>query len=174
MAYCVECGARLKEGENKCPACGKVNRSKRNREDSWDIYKDNGCKGGYEYSSTRREEPREKNTRGYYYEDCGEAPFDAEVVFDSVTTEEKVFAAMSYVGWLFLFPLLLKRNNEFVRFHLNQGLVLFLFGFFCTLMGVVGGLVAVAAAVLCVLGFVHAATGRAKPLPVISQIKILK
>ena len=174
MAYCIECGARLNDGQNKCPACGKVNRTKRARDDSWDIYKDNGRKGGYEYRSTHREEPREEKAQDYYYESTGEKPFDAEIVFDSVSLEDKIFAALSYVSWLFLIPLLLKRHDEFVRFHLNQGLVLFLFGFFSTLIGIVGGLITIAAAVLCVMGFVHAITGTAKPLPVIGQLKILK
>jgi len=40
--------------------------------------------------------------------------------------KNKNIAALSYVFILFLVPLLLKRDSEFVQFHARQGLVLFI------------------------------------------------
>ena len=41
-------------------------------------------------------------------------------------TDNKVYNVLSYIGPLFIVGLLLKPKNVSVRFHANQGLVLFL------------------------------------------------
>ena len=38
----------------------------------------------------------------------------------------KVFALLAYVSFLFVIPLFIKRENNFVLFHVKQGLVLFI------------------------------------------------
>ncbi len=43
------------------------------------------------------------------------------------TQETKLFAAISYVGFLCIISLLLKKEDKFVLFHAKQGLVLFVF-----------------------------------------------
>ncbi|NQT49672.1 DUF4870 domain-containing protein [Candidatus Kuenenbacteria bacterium] len=40
-------------------------------------------------------------------------------------SENKILAALSYLGILCLIPILLKRDDKFVTFHAKQGLVLF-------------------------------------------------
>jgi len=42
-----------------------------------------------------------------------------------IAFEERGFAALSYVWIMFLVPLILKRDNKFIVFHLKQGIVLF-------------------------------------------------
>jgi len=39
--------------------------------------------------------------------------------------QSRVFAALSYFGLLLVIPLLLARDNEFVKFHLKQGIAWF-------------------------------------------------
>jgi uncharacterized membrane protein len=39
--------------------------------------------------------------------------------------DDKVIAAIAYLGILFLIPLLLKKNSKFAIYHARQGLVLF-------------------------------------------------
>jgi len=41
-------------------------------------------------------------------------------------SENKLLAAISYLGVLCLIPLLLKKDDKFVQFHAKQGLVLFI------------------------------------------------
>jgi uncharacterized membrane protein len=43
-----------------------------------------------------------------------------------VVKEGKIFAVLAYLGILCLIPLLLKKDNEFARFHGKQGLVIFI------------------------------------------------
>lgn len=42
------------------------------------------------------------------------------------TGEDKIFAALSYISILFVVPLILKHDNDYVYFHARQGLVVFL------------------------------------------------
>ena len=107
--------------------------------------------------------------------------------------ENKIMALLSYIFFLFLVPLFAAPNSKFAKFHANQGCVLFilevLFAVITTVLGfaigwipVVGGIVCWAVGVvfgvcilaMIILGIVNAVTGKAKELPIIGRIKILK
>ena len=100
---------------------------------------------------------------------------------------------LAYIGILFLIPLLAAPNSKFSRFHANQGLVLFLanialgvvFGIlmvifaFIPIVGlIINSILGLALSVIClvfmILGIVNAATGKAKELPLIGKIHIIK
>jgi uncharacterized membrane protein len=104
-------------------------------------------------------------------------------------------ALLSYLGLLFLIPLFAAPNSRFARFHANQGLVLCI-ALVC--FGVVYGILAAVFTVVfyalgiyrllsllllliwaipiifMVLGIVNCVQGRAKELPLIGGIKIIK
>ena len=106
--------------------------------------------------------------------------------------QNKGMAILSYLGLLFLIPLFAAKQSRYARFHANQGLVL------CIAAAAYGVVYAVLSAVLLsiswrlyfvltilsilssffvvlmVLGIVNASRGKAKPLPLIGNIRILK
>lgn len=104
------------------------------------------------------------------------------------------FAWLSYYGIWILIPFIFRRDNPFVRYHINQGIALFLFNLIAgvALSAVTGLLnlinpgmslffflplliVYYVFYITCVvLGVVRVARGQAKPLPVIGGIQILK
>ncbi len=96
----------------------------------------------------------------------------------------RLMAALSYVGILVLIPLLAAKESPFARFHCNQGLVLLiadvivnvLYSIFrkVPLLGFVVGLVSLALFVLAILGIINAAKGKAKELPLIGGIQLIK
>ena len=43
----------------------------------------------------------------------------------SLTNDDKLFAAISYLSILFVVPLIVKKDDQFVAFHLKQGMGLF-------------------------------------------------
>lgn len=97
----------------------------------------------------------------------------------------KGLACLSYLGLLFLIPMLVNKDSPFTKYHVNQGIVLFImelaFGvvnFVLSFVPIIGGLisfvVSVLFMVLSILGIVNAAQGQAKPLPVIGEIQIYK
>ena len=190
MAYCSQCGAYLADGFEKCPACGKSVRDtekKKAREDSWDIYEDNGYKGGAAAYKRQHQESRQsydsyesRETQGEKQEfDPGEwsyadPVYDAQVIYDVPDGATRLFAALSYWSWLFIIPLIFKKDDPFVKLHLNQGLVLFIISVLSGLVGFLGWVVNVIAFIMCVAGFINAVRGKDTKLPLVGEIVIIK
>ena len=114
---------------------------------------------------------------------------DTTEEFDSSDIENnKVMGILAYISFLVLVPILGAKESKFARFHANQGLVLLIAsvaaGIIIGTLGslpligwtfnIVGFAIEVITIVLMVLGIVNAAQGKAKELPVIGSIKILK
>ena len=105
----------------------------------------------------------------------------------------KGMAVIAYIGILCLIPLLTGdyRKSPFLKFHTNQGVVLFitwiawvfasflldfiLRGWFLGLLfSFVRFAIWIGVLVLVVLGIINAVNGRMKPLPVIGKFTIIK
>ncbi|MBQ6467071.1 MAG: zinc-ribbon domain-containing protein [Clostridia bacterium] len=162
MSFCEHCGAPIEEGVNFCQVCGeKVNASAAAPEQP-------GTSGEYraDYSQPAAETTTTANNEVYDNQDI---------------QNNKVLACLSYLGLLFLVPLIAAPDSPYARFHANQGLVLFIAqlicGFVCIIpiVGwIVGAIGEVASVVFMVLGIVNALGGKAQELPVIGKYRILK
>ncbi len=102
--------------------------------------------------------------------------------------QNRAMAILAYISWLVLIPLFAARGSKYARYHCNQGLVLAIAELI--LNGAVGALsripllglpfrianlvLAVIFTIYTVLGIVNAARGRAKELPLIGRIRILR
>jgi len=177
MAYCRECGAYIADGFDKCPACGLSTaepKRKRVKDDDWDIYEDNGYKGGAaaykKQSSNRRERAEEFDASEWR----AEPVYDAEIVNDAPDGTTRLLAAASYWSWLFILPLILRKDDPFVRLHLNQGIALTIISTVLSWMGFLGGVANLAVFVMCVIGFINAVRGKECRLPIVSEINIIK
>lgn len=124
-------------------------------------------------------------------------------VFDPQDVEKnKVYALLSYLGFLFIVPLLAAKDSPYAKFHANQGIVLFITGIginianfiisiilgiltaipgvgwiFAILIPIISLVVVVIGILLFVcmiMGIINAAQGQAKELPVIGKFVILK
>lgn len=103
-------------------------------------------------------------------------------------TKEQLCCIACYIGPLFLIGLLLEPGNPRVRFHVGQGLNLFLFevagGIVARvvgrlpLIGFVGGLCGFAVGVLgllmMILGIINAVSNRDKPLPILGAFQLFR
>ena len=110
-----------------------------------------------------------------------------------MNNDAKTFSYLAYIGPLFLVGLFSDiRNNPTLRFHLNQGMVLFI----CELAGMIihyvvnsifGGiillniipallfaLVGLGSLILSLIGIFNVAGDRLSPLPIIGVVNILK
>lgn len=95
--------------------------------------------------------------------------------------ENKVLAVLSYLGILFLVPLLAAPKSKFAKFHANQGCVLFIAEVALTMVwiipilgwivGFVGG---IGTLVLAIMGIINALNGKAVKLPLIGDISVIK
>lgn len=100
---------------------------------------------------------------------------------------DKLMGVLSYIPLVCLVPAIVGKNS-FVKFHANQGLVLFILelvfsvciGIFVkipilgVIFGIVGGLIDLICLILAIIGIVTAINGETKELPVIGVIHILK
>ncbi|MBQ9903032.1 MAG: hypothetical protein IJM51_11740 [Clostridia bacterium] len=110
-----------------------------------------------------------------------------------MNNDAKTFSYLSYVGPLFLIGLFSDiRNDPTLRFHMNQGLVLFL----CEVAGMtlhsivnafLGGIIllniipsllfffiGLASLALSLIGIFNVASGKMNPLPIIGVVNLLK
>ncbi|MDD5606057.1 MAG: hypothetical protein PHR51_01905 [Patescibacteria group bacterium] len=105
------------------------------------------------------------------------------------SSEDKVFAALSYVSILFLVPLILRRDSRFVYFHARQGMALFVLEIFAWIvLSVLGSLLTAitpygawafisflntligwAFVVISVIGIYYAWTGSEWEMPVLGK-----
>ena len=106
--------------------------------------------------------------------------------------QNKTMAILAYFGPLVLIPIFAAKGSKYARFHSNQGLVLFLAliayniieGILSSILLAISwslyflptilGLVSIVFAVLAIIGIINASKGKAKELPVIGKIKLLK
>ncbi len=104
---------------------------------------------------------------------------------DMFTAEDKertrFLAALCYFNFLFaIVGLLVEPNSKFIRYHLNQSLVLTVFGMLCGLVAIIpfiGWIAsfvgAVAVLVFAIMGIVRAVNGEAKDLPIIGKYTVV-
>ena len=103
-----------------------------------------------------------------------------------------MYKRQAYFGPLVLIPIFAAKQSKFARFHANQGLVLLLasivysiaYGILSSIILAISwrlyfitsilSLVSIVFFVLCIIGIINAANGRAKELPVIGKFRLLK
>ncbi len=179
MATCKKCGGTVEDGAKFCPSCGAQMDTSAGASEQTEQNNGNTSSAGNDFSAKISALNDTPDTT---------ADFAAEDIRDNTA-----MAVLSYLSWLVLIPLLAAKNSKFARYHVNQGLVLAItellgavafriiqsillliswrLAIVANILGTVMGL---AFLVLTILGIVNAAGGKAKELPVIGKIKILK
>lgn len=159
MRKCNKCGAEIDDYVLICPSCGGAPDETKNDDIGKKISE------GFEKLNDTKETTS----------DC-----DAKDI-----EENKAFAILSYIGPLFIIGLIAAPNSKFTRFHANQGLVLFileiLFGIatkiflFIPIVSIlVNSVTGLISFLYIVIGVYNSASGRAKELPLIGGISIIK
>lgn len=100
------------------------------------------------------------------------------------TTQELLMSVFSYLGAMFLIPLIADRDSRYVRFHVSQGMMLFFWEVIIAVLSVivwnipsVGKILGLAVClplylvtvVFMVIGIVHAVGGETKALPLMGH-----
>lgn len=83
--------------------------------------------------------------------------------------EAKLWAAVSYLWVLSLVALAARKNNDFVRFHASQGVLLFVLSIVFMLIPGLGWLLNILVAIAAIVGIIKSLQGEKWPLPVIGQ-----
>lgn len=92
---------------------------------------------------------------------------------DKDIQENKVMAALSYLGILVLIPLLAKKDSKFAQFHAKQGvifLILWIVGWIIFWIPVIGWLLWIVVAILDIIALIQALSGKYWEVPVIGGL----
>ena len=160
MAFCSKCGEQIADETKPCPKCGAQAASAGTNDE------------GQKQSATDKINKT--------WEQFNDTPDDTARFDKSDIENNKVVSLLSYIWILFLVPLLAAKNSKFARFHANQGLVLFICSVVLGILAAipivkyVAMLLEVVALVLAIIGIVNVLNGKAKELPIIGGIKLIK
>lgn len=147
-----------------------------------------------EFSGSASPYQEQENNNNYKKEHTDFGQKDFTHLYNQSDIQQNIFQAiLSYLGILILIPVFTARNSPFVRFHLNQSIVLILtsfawgiinsiissigiysmaiFGWFFKLNSLT---VPIIIFILLIMGIVYAAQGKAKEIPILGKIKIIK
>lgn len=168
MAFCPVCGEHVADSAPSCPKCGApLNQQNSASTGTQQAVNDfvNNLNNTADYSSQMD-------------------PADVE--------QNKVMAILAYIGILVFVPIFAAPQSKFARFHANQGLTLFIFEVvYGVIMSVLGatvgkipvagpitlticGLVSLIWLILMICGIINAVNGKAKELPVLGNIHLMK
>lgn len=107
-------------------------------------------------------------------EQSSEKKENPEATTDSKDVEQnRAITYLSYLGLLFLVPMLAKKESKFAQFHAKQGLVLtvgwFIGSFLMPFLGL-GFLVYIFVSVVSIMGLINVNNGKMKDLPIAGNI----
>ena len=161
MSFCIKCGQKLTDDAKFCTSCGNPVPS----------------------ASNYQQQPHNDYSNAFSnFNNTADTTHE----YDKNDIEQNKFmAVLAYLGILVLIPILAAPNSKFARFHSNQGLVLLIFGFAFSVLarfiffisflaGLLSFVVSIAFIAFVIIGIVNAVNGKAKELPIIGSIKILK
>lgn len=87
----------------------------------------------------------------------------------SSATDTRVLAALSYISILSVVMYVLKKEDEYIKFHARQGMVLFVASFIWVIP-VFGWIIGLGVFVLMVIGALKAYMGERFRIPVVSDL----
>ncbi len=173
MTNCVKCSTGIGDGIKFCPTCGEA------------------VEMSPAASPEVNQAPKE-DVIGERLRQFNDTKDETEGFEKTDIESNKVMAVFAYLGLCALIPLFAAKKSPYARYHTNQGLVLFLaeiaysiaygilnsillaiswrLAFISSILGVVG----IVFLVLCLIGIINALNGKAKELPVIGKIRLLK
>lgn len=170
MAFCYKCGSEVEENAKFCAKCGV------DLENPQETPASDAAKTGFTDVINNITETEDTTSE-----------YDAKDIENN-----KILSLLSYIWILFLVPMFAAKDSKFARFHVNQGIVLFIFNLAWYIInlvlsailgkiivvslvyGILSSVVSLAFLALAVLGIVNACMGKAKKLPLIGNITILK
>ena len=168
MAFCPKCGKEVADDAKFCTSCGA-------QMGAAEEVKKEAPKAEETPAAAAAEQVTDKAKELMNTPDMT-AEFDAADI-----GANKVFAILSYIGILWLIPLLAAPNSKFARFHTNQGLVLWIASLIIGVVAIipilgwivsfVGGIITF---ILMILGIINAGSGKAKQLPIIGKYTLIK
>ena len=192
MAYCRHCGAYLPDNMTKCLSCGmdeaeierqkqeaaqtarapfneELERMKKELEEQRRNQQEINRKWAEtEYAQRKRAEQEKYNINiGSRLNQNNENKYKVSV------NSSVILAALSYLGILFVLPLIFAKDDDFALYHSNQGIMLFIslivMNIAASIVGM-GWLSSLAGLYLIYRGMMNALNRKKEPLPFIGKL----
>ena len=149
MAFCPYCGTKLEDGASFCPNCGKKLDAQKNSQKT-------------DFTEDLKKLADTPDTTANY------TAADIE--------QNKLMGVLCYLSILWLIPFFTRKDSPFVKYHLNQGLIVLILGIIAgaiSFIPIVGWLCDVIVFALAIIGIINVANGRAQELPVVGKFRLL-
>ncbi|MBQ9673427.1 MAG: zinc-ribbon domain-containing protein [Ruminococcus sp.] len=184
--FCKNCGQQIADNAAFCPNCGEqtghsANAGYQQPQQPQPNQQYNQYQQNQQYNQYQQPQQNQGNAFDKFF---NTADYTANYSQQEVQSG-KAMSVLSYLGILVLIPLFAEKNNRYVRFHANQGFILFLLGLALWIIGIPFLFVPVAGTIIrtifsliqvayIILGIVNAATDKAKELPIIGKLKLIQ
>lgn len=131
MALCKNCGQQLPENANACPYCGTFVNGQNAPQAAQPVEQPAPQQTAQpveqqapqqNYQQNYQQAPRQNYQQGYAPQQGYAQPY---VTPDMDVQQSKGIAWLSYMGLLFLIPMFVRRQSDYTRFHVKQGVTLF-------------------------------------------------
>ncbi len=189
MAFCGKCGTKVDEGVKFCPGCGNaieaIPASEQQAQPQTQTQP--------QQVASEQAQPAAKQNDFSAKVAALNNTADTTAEYDANDiAQNKVMGILAYFGPLCFIPMFAAKDSKFARFHANQGLVLLIacvaYSIASTIINTIIlmiswrlsfitsiiSFISIVFLILAVIGIINAANGRAKELPVIGKIQILK
>ena len=87
-----------------------------------------------------------------------------------LSSDSKLMAALSYLWILSIVMLLIKKGDDFVKFHARQGLILFIVSVILWFIPVLGWILNLLVLILVIVGFIKALSGEKWKIPIVGDL----
>ena len=170
MAFCGKCGTSVDDNMEYCPSCGA---------------KTDNVSGQQTQAQTK--------DLGSVLENINNTADTTDQYEQQDIIQNKAMAILAYFGPLVLISIFAApKTSKFTRYHANQGLVLLLceigFSILYNILSAILlaiswrlyfivsiiGIISIVFVILAIIGIINASSGKAKSLPIIGNIRILK
>jgi len=193
MAFCGKCGSKIEDGVKFCPACGAPTESAAATQQP-SVQQPAQNQQAYQQQPGAAQQPGVNPQAAYNAKiQALTNTADSTAQFDAADIQQsKVMCILAYFGPLVLIPIFAAKGSRFARYHSNQGLLLLIAEIIWSIVysilssiilaiswrlySIVSiiGIVSIVFLVLAVIGILNVVNGRARALPVIGGITILK
>ena len=119
MALCKNCGQQLPENANACPYCGTFVNEQNAQQAAQPVEQQAPQQN---YQQNYQQAPQQNYQQGYAPQ---QGYAQSYVTPDMDVQQSKGIAWLSYMGLLFLIPMFVRRQSDYTRFHVKQGVTLF-------------------------------------------------
>ncbi len=89
---------------------------------------------------------------------------------EKITQEQKIWGAVSYLWILSLVALAARKDDEFIRFHANQGAFLFVVSLVLMFVPFIGWMINILLTLVAIVAFLNALQGQKWELPLVGKM----